>query len=287
MHGTDIFTKDEIIISGTQEFMGTQIPVVIGGFGDGRKCISDKTIAEIHGMNTFDVRRRITDNIKRFKEGTDFINLAKHMREMQTLKDERSNEIDMPELLLSIGYSKQSITQAENIYILSERGYAKLIKIMESDIAWEVHDRLMDEYFTYRDILQNISPELQAIIMHDKKIQRIELEVKEVNQDLQEFKRNLPLLPADADEVKAEVNKVAVRCLGRKESNAYKDKTLCHKVYWDIYNELKRQFEVSQYKYIRQCQKPTAVNVIRGYQLPIALKEQIEDCNAQMNISSS
>lgn len=276
MHGTDIFTKDEIILSGTQEFMGAQIPVVIGGFGDGRKCISDKTIAEIHGMEMRNVRARITDNIKRFKENVDVIDLAQRACGISTL-----------ELLLSLGYAKQSITQAEHIYILSERGYAKLIKIMDSDLAWEVHDRLMDEYFTYRDILQNISPDLQAIIMHDKKIQRIELEVKEVNQDLQEFKRNLPLLPADADEVKAEVNKVAVRCLGGKESDAYKDKTLWHKVYWDIYNELKRQFEVSQYKYIRQSQKTTAVNVIRGYQLPIALKEQIEDCNAQINISSS
>lgn len=96
-----------------------------------------------------------------------------------------------------------------------------------------------------------------------------------------------PIAPGRRRRVKAEVNKVAVRCLGGKGSNAYKDKTLCHKVYWDIYNELKRQFEVSQYKYLRQRQKAMAVNVIRGYQLPIALKKQIEDCNAQMNISSS
>lgn len=59
----------------------------------------------------------------------------------------------MLELLASLGYAKQSITQAEHIYILSERGYAKLIKIMDSDTAWEVHDRLMDEYFSMREEL--------------------------------------------------------------------------------------------------------------------------------------
>ena len=31
--------------------------------------------------------------------------------------------------LASLGYTKQSIIQAEHIYLLSERGYAKLIKI--------------------------------------------------------------------------------------------------------------------------------------------------------------
>lgn len=272
MHSTDIFTKDEIRLNGTQNFMGKDIPVVIGGFGEGKKCISDRTIAEIHNITPRDVRKSVIRNESRFKDGIDIIDL----------KRRESND----HLLKQLDYSSQQIVQAEHIYLLSERGYAKLVKIMDTDLAWEVHDRLMDEYFTYRDILQNISPELQAIIMHDKKIQKIESDVKEVNQDLQEFKRNLPLLPADADEIKAEVNKKAVKCLGGKESNSYKDRNLCQKVYWDIYRELKRQFEVSQYKYIRQHQKAQAIEVIRNYNAPIALKDKIVYCNSQLNIEA-
>lgn len=52
-----------------------------------------------------------------------------------------------------MGYAKQSITQAEHIYLLSERGYAKLIKIMDTPLAWEVYNRLIDEYFTMRKII--------------------------------------------------------------------------------------------------------------------------------------
>ena len=66
---------NEIIISGTQKFMEKDIPVVSGRFGIGKKSISDKTIAEIHSMREPDVRRRISDNIKRFKENIDFIDL--------------------------------------------------------------------------------------------------------------------------------------------------------------------------------------------------------------------
>ena len=138
MHSTDIFTKDEIRLNGTQHFMGIQIPIVIGGFGEGKKCISDKTIAEIHGMEMRNVRARITDNIKRFKENVDVIDLAQRACAISTSENGRIGEGDTLELLLSLGYAKQSITQAEHIYILSERGYAKLIKIMDSDLAWEV-----------------------------------------------------------------------------------------------------------------------------------------------------
>lgn len=68
--------------------MGKEIPVVLGGFGEGKKCICDKTIAEIHSMNTFDVRRRITDNIKRFKENIDFIDLKEGMHMVHTSENQ-------------------------------------------------------------------------------------------------------------------------------------------------------------------------------------------------------
>lgn len=47
------------------------------------------------------------------------------------------------------------IAKAENIYLLSEKGYAKLIKIMDSDKAWEVHDNLIDEYFAMRQVISS------------------------------------------------------------------------------------------------------------------------------------
>lgn len=131
---------NDLMIKGTRKFSGIEIPVVLGGFGEDKKCLSDKTIAEIHGMEDRNVRSRITDNIKRFKESVDYIDLK-----------QRAYEASTSEFLLSLGYAKQSITQAEHIYILSERGYARLIKIMDTDLAWEIHDKLMEEYFEMRE----------------------------------------------------------------------------------------------------------------------------------------
>ena len=140
----------EITLSGKQNFMGKEIPIMYGGFGDGQKCISDKTIAEIHGVTTSDIRKAINRNITRFKENVAFIDL----------KSSSPND----DLILSLGYSKQQIIQAEHIYILSERGYAKLIKIMDTDLAWEVHDKLIDEYFAMREII-NSDEQLKAKLL--------------------------------------------------------------------------------------------------------------------------
>lgn len=118
---------NNLIVKGIQEFLGKEIPVVEGGFGEGKRCLTDKTIAEIHGMTTFNIRARISSNIKRFKEDVDYIDLK--------VIYEINNNL---ELLQSLGYSKMQVSKAEHIYLLSERGYAKLIKIMDTDLAKDV-----------------------------------------------------------------------------------------------------------------------------------------------------
>ena len=108
---------NELKVIGKQKFMGLEIPVVLGGFGESKKCISDKTVAEIHGMEMFKVRERIQSNIKRFQEGIDFIDIKQRILLADTLE---TKEYYIT-LLTELGYAKQSITQAEHIYILSER----------------------------------------------------------------------------------------------------------------------------------------------------------------------
>ena len=66
---------------------------------------------------------------QRFKIDIDFIDLK--------VMAESHNNL---ELLQPLGYSKMQISKAEHIYLLSERGYAKLIKIMDTDLAWDFYN---------------------------------------------------------------------------------------------------------------------------------------------------
>lgn len=183
---------NNLIVNGKQNFMGKEISVVLGGFGEGKKCICDKTIAEIHNMGAFKVRERISSNISRFKENVDFIDLKKGILVADTSENQRAGETGTLELLQDLGYAKQSITQAEHIYLLSERGYAKLIKIMDTDLAWEIHDRLIDEYFELRELrtdLSELSTELQLLI-------KMELRQKEQDKQMLAMQDDIKRLEA-------------------------------------------------------------------------------------------
>lgn len=138
-------------VKGTQEFLGKEIPVIYGGFGSNQKVVLAKTIAEIHGMETKHVNELINRSINRFKEGIDLLDLKVVVQNDHNL-------------LKDFGFTQMQISKANNIYLLSERGYAKLIKIMDSDLAWDIHDQLMDEYFSMREEKSKPVSQLDAII---------------------------------------------------------------------------------------------------------------------------
>ena len=55
--------------------------------------------------------------------------------------------------------------------------------------------------------MRGISPELEAIIMHDKKIQQVEQKVDSVKQELNDFKMDLPLLGIEIDRITSAVKR--------------------------------------------------------------------------------
>lgn len=137
--------ENSIAVQGQMEFMGLEIPVVYGGFGRNQMCILAKTVAEIHGITVGEVNQNIKRNEKRFKDGIDIIDFKKFAiteSYSQMLKE-------------NLGFTQAQINASKNIYLLSERGYAKLIKIMDDDKSWEVHDKLVDEYFNLREEVEN------------------------------------------------------------------------------------------------------------------------------------
>lgn len=177
-------------------------------------------------MREPDVRRRITDNIKRFKESIDFIDIKQRILLTDTLGVHETHTL---ELLQNLGYAKQSITQAEHIYILSERGYAKLIKIMDTDLAWDIHDRLMDEYFQLREerkSLENLSPQLQFLINVELEQKRQAEKLEEVDRKVDSIKEVIALRPnAWRKDTGVIINKIAYSLGGAEHIRAVREES--------------------------------------------------------------
>ena len=71
-----------------------------------------------------------------------------------------------------------SSKNATVIYLWTEKGAFLHAKSLNTDIAWEVYDKLVDNYFKRQDILDDLSLELRAIIVVDKRITKVEEKVE-------------------------------------------------------------------------------------------------------------
>lgn len=106
-------------------------------------------------------------------------------------------------------------------------------------------------------------------------------EIRKVNEDLQEFKKDMPLLALECQKITKAKNQKVVPLLGGKDSPAYKDNSIRQQVYSDIDAQLRREFGVNTYKAIKRNQCDLAVKIINEYELPMYLKDQIDSSNAQ------
>ena len=243
-----------------------QTPIEIALGIDENGMTTARKLYEFLGMDKSNYSRWVRNNITENQfatENEDFVRFV--------INDETptGGKIEREDFRLSCNFAKKLSMMQKN-----EKG----------EVARKYFVRVEDGMKEIAMRLRNMSPELQAIIIHDKKIQQVESKVESVNRDLQDFKMDMPILGIEIDKITVAVKKKGVRCLGGKESSAYKNKTLRGKVYHDIYRELKRQFGISTCKAIKRNQCDLAVEAIEHYELPYILSEQIRDSNAQMDM---
>lgn len=130
----------------------------------------------------------------------------------------------------------------------------------------------------------DLSPELKAVIVVDKRISKVEAKVEHLEKDI-------PLYGSEADEICNHVKRKGVEMLGGKQNNAYKDSKVRTAVYTDIYNQVKREFGLfddkgryKSYKALKRRYIYDAHELVDAYELPLYLSEQIADCNAQVSM---
>ena len=260
--------KLNVKVNGLVNIYGMKFHDIEGGFGEGKKSMLAKEIANIHGRESKDINRNINKNIKRFTKGIDIVDL-------------KGTEFEV--ILNHHGiYTQNAINRSDNIYLLSERGYSKLLKILEDDFAWEQYDKLVDGYFQMREQFKKLSTE-ETLEFQFKFTKEVKQEVKELKDDFNSFKEDLPLIGDEPDELVAIVKSKGTQVLGGKDSLAYKNKSLSKKIYSNIWKYVKEQFNVKKYKAIKRKHLEKAKEIVQAYEPPFYLKEEITRINNQIN----
>ena len=130
--------EQKLLIKGTQNFMGVEIPIIEGGFGEGQKVILAKTIAEIHETELKRINELINNNIEEFEIGIDLLDLCSK---------------DFKVVATDLGFITSN--GQKHCYLLSEQGYMLLVGFMKTDKAKEIRKQLRREYFAMREIINN------------------------------------------------------------------------------------------------------------------------------------
>ncbi len=121
---------------------------------------------------------------------------------------------------------------------------------------------------------------MQALELMFKAHKQTDAKVEELDNDLQSFKKDIPLLPVECDDVQKAVRQLGTRILGGHGSPAYCDDSIRQKVYSDIGKEIKHKFNVRSYKAIRRRHLEQVNKIIENYTCPIELQEEISVKNA-------
>lgn len=230
----------------------------------GIRVLTTQQIAEAYGTDTKIISKNFSRNKERYIEGKHFICLEGE--ELKEFKTKRHFD---------------DSSRINKLYLWTEKGAFLHAKSLNTDKAWEVYDRLVDEYFEKGSRKpMTIAEQIQLLAQGNVELEE---KIEAVNDDLQEFKKDMPLLALECQKITKAKNQKVVPLLGGKDSPAYKDNSIRQQVYSDIDAQLRREFGVNTYKAIKRNQCDLAVKIINEYELPMYLKGQIDSSNAQIS----
>lgn len=227
------------------------------------RVLTTQQIAEAYGTDSRVISNNYNRNKERYVEGKHFICL-----EGDELKSFKTN------------HQFDESSRINKLYLWTEKGAFLHAKSLNTDVAWEVYDKLVDNYFEKsKAVPMTTDQKIQLLAQGNVELTE---KIDKVDKDLQEFKADMPLLALECQRITRAKNQKVVPLMGGKDAPAYKNKSLMHKVYSDVDAQLRREFGVNTYKAIKRSQCDLAVEIIKKYELPRCLREEIEDENSQM-----
>ena len=158
---------------------------------------------------------------------------------------------------------------------------------MDTDLAWEIHDKLMDEYFEMREekhFYEELSPELQAIFAHDKKIQVID-------KRLDHIENTMTIDYGQQQELRNIAKCRALTIIGGKDSRAYtfiypskgkfdKPIRLYGRLNSRMWHDYQDYFRINSYRNTPAVRYEEAVAYLNRWTAPINIQLDIEKANA-------
>lgn len=192
------------------------------------RVLTTQQIAEAYGTDSKTISYNFNHNKERYIDGKHFICLSgDELRAFREIHDLPNN--------------------LNKLYLWTEKGAFLHAKSLNTDVAWEVYDRLVDNYFEKpKSVPMTTDQKIQLLAQGNVELTE---KIDKVDKDLQEFKADMPLLALECQRITRAKNQKVVPLMGGKSAPAYKNKSLMHKVCTDS-NRPRRWFYRLCYEYV-------------------------------------
>ena len=231
------------------------------------RVLTTQQLAEQYETTEKVISNNFNNNKERYQEGKHYIIL-----QGEELKEYKSESLNL------------GIAQNVNkFYLWTEKGCFLHAKSLNTDKAWEVYDTLVETYFKKSNLLDGISTEMQALLMHDKKIQAVIEHVNKTENRVDKLENNMTIDYGQQKVLERLVNVSVVNALGGKGTNAYKE--IGKKVFKECNRDIQDRFDVNSRSNVPKLKFEDACAYIKRWQPCTNTKVMIEDYNNQMNIA--
>ncbi len=183
------------------------------------------------------------------------------------------------DLFISNKYQHPQNKQWYPEYLLTRDGFTLLAMGFTGKDALEWKLKYIEAFNKMESALSNpykdASPELQAILLQDKKLQVVENRVDKLE-------NKMTIDYSQQCEIEQNVSKRVIAILGGKDAPAYKNKTVRAKAFSYLYRSLKRAFQVNSYRNIAVKNYEEAILIIKNWDPDEELNLMIIGANSQM-----
>lgn len=229
------------------------------------RVLTTQQLAEAYGTEGKIISKNFERNKERYSEGKHYICLMGE--ELREFKANRQND--------------DALKFTSVLYLWTEKGAFLHAKSLNTDTAWEVYDRLVDNYFKKKeDLLEGVSEEIKAILFVDKRVTMVE-------QKVDHLENTMNIDYAQQKRLKNFANEVVVNALGGKEAGAYryrgedgsKISAQCFSRFWHDFNDY---FNINAYANLPRVKFNEALQYINRWQPPTNMQLEIGRINREI-----
>lgn len=217
------------------------------------RVLTTQQVAEAYETEQQIVTNNFNRNKERYIEGKHFICLKGD--ELREFRAKNQNDV---------------LPNANKLYLWTQKGCLLHAKSLNTDIAWEVYDKLVDNYFAPVKQLSQVD------------MMRIQLGMIDNHEDrITNLENNMTIDYGQQRVLEDTVNKTVIDVLGGKGSNAYKG--IGKKVFAECNRDLKHYFNVNARNNVPKKRFDEAVEYAKNWKPCTNTMMLICNHNAQLN----